>query len=1051
VDRSPAGWEVAAGLSFILYLFQNTPMQPRHYSENKRPKLGLGFGRFIVSGFLFLVVWGALTSAVQAQESGPVGGIRGSVKDEDFGDPIENARVTIQELNLSVMTAAGGAFSFSDVAPGVYTLSFAKGGYTRKTKTEVLVRPGQLTEAGDNLATEVFEMEEIVVQAEDLLGGSDVGLLELRQDTSSLVDAIGSAFISKAGASDAGDALKLVTGTSVQDGKYVVIRGLGDRYTSVLLNGARIPSSDPKRRAVQLDLFPTATIESITVQKSPSPDQQGEFTGGGVNIVTKGIPEKTNFSVGVGVEYNTQATGASDFLTDPRGGPNFFGYDENRNLPEGITSGSLPNNLPQNLVPNNPAGLALRQSNNAATRAFGNGIGTREGEAGPGYSYDISYGTRFDLKEAGVIGVQAALSYKRKFEHDGNGVLNELGSTEFNQVLNNGGLLVDTTKSVITSKEEVVLGSLLSTAYQWDEDNQLVLNLVGNSNTDSTNIRELEDVNFDVDPGNVFRLEEKSTYQERLIASAQLRGEHTLTQLNDIKVDWLTSANFSRLNEPDKNFFATQFQNLGGGIIRSQVLPFGDLGSGTGRRIYTLVEDKNQQFKVDFTVPFKQWSDQEGFFKFGPYASFSERDYNQNSFAYGTARGIFFEDGASGDSFAEEYLAPGNIGLDPTNPRGQLVTIFGLNQSDLDYNAFEDILASYGMVELPFTENFKISGGVRIENTQINSVILPHNPNGTITVPTSAPGDPLDTSLAFQFPENLQTDLNAFHILPSVGATYTAFEDVNFRLNWGRTIARPTFRELVPAVQSDPIEGDVFSGNPQLQISEIDNYDMRVEWFPNPGDVLGFGVFYKEIQAPIESVIKSINGGQGGYFETKENLGDGRLIGAEVEVAKNLGIIHEVFKFFSAGFNATYLQSEVEVTPALKSAYLAQGFPGETTRRLEGQPEYIFNANLNFDNPDSGTKVGIFFNWVGEQLIAGGSIDPNTITPSRYLLPTQELNVTFSQKFLDNWTLSAKAKNLTDPIQEQVYRLEDLGEEGDVTRRTSRKGITLSLGLKYDW
>ncbi|MDX6766824.1 MAG: TonB-dependent receptor [Candidatus Methylacidiphilales bacterium] len=994
-----------------------------------------------------LILWGLLSSGAMAQQAG---GIRGSIKDADFADPLENARVTIQELNVSAVTGPGGTYVFQDVPAGVYTLIITKSGYNRGTRPEVLVRPGQLTEANQDLASEIFEMEEVVVQAEELVSGTEVALLELRQDTSALVDSIGSAFISKAGASDAGDALKLVTGTSVQDGKYVVIRGLGDRYSSVLLNGARVPSSDPKRRAVQLDLFPTATIESITVQKSPSPDQPGEFTGGGVNIVTKGIPEGTQFSIGGGVEYNTQATGASDFLTDHRGGPNFFGYDESRNLPEGITSGGVPNTLPTNLVPNNPAGLALRQSNNALTRAFGNGIGTREGEAGPGYSYDISYGTRLDLKEAGLIGIQAALSYKRKFEHDGEGTINELNSTEFGAVLADG-ISIDSTRSVINSKEEVVIGSLLTTAYQWNEDNQVSLTLVGNSNTDSTNIRELEDVDIDFSPGTRFRLEEKSTYQERLIASAQLRGEHKLTELNDAKVEWLSSTNFSRLNEPDKNFFVTQFRDLGGGVIRSEVLPFANSGEGTGRRIYTLVEDKNQQLKIDFTLPFEQWSEQEGFVKFGPYASITRRDYNQNSFAYGTARGALGSNGSEGDSFAEEYLDPDNIGLDPTNPRGQLVTIFGLNQSDIDYNANENIFASYGMVELPFTENFKISGGARIELTQISSEVIPHNPNGTVSVPTSNPGDPLDTTIALLFPENLQTDLESFHILPSVGATYTAFKDVNVRLNWGRTIARPTFRELVPAVQTDPVEGDVFSGNPSLKISEIDNYDFRVEWFPRPGDVLAFGGFYKQIKAPIESVIKSINGGSGGYFETKENLGDGELIGAEAEASKNLGFIHEVLKFFSIGTNAAYIRSEVEVTPALRAAYLAQGFPGEVTRPLEAQPEYIINANLTYDNPDTGTKFGLFYNWIGEQLVAGGSIDPNTITPSRYLLPTEELNVSFSQKFWEHWTLTARAKNLTDPVQEQVYRLQDLGEEGDVTRRTSSKGITMSLGVKYDW
>jgi hypothetical protein len=232
--------------------------------------------------------------AVQEQ----VGSIRGVVYDADFDAPLAAAKVTTVETGQEVTTGDQGNFVFSQVPAGQYTLVFAKDGYVRQVKAKVVVTAGSLTEVSASLAGDFTDMEEFVVQDVLLMGaGTEAALLQLRLDSPSFMDSIGSDLMNQAGAGDAASALRLVAGASLQEGKSAVIRGLPDRYVSNQLNGVRLPSADPDKRAVELDQFPAAVIQSIQVSKTFTPDQQGDASGGAVNVVLKGIPEQSSLDV----------------------------------------------------------------------------------------------------------------------------------------------------------------------------------------------------------------------------------------------------------------------------------------------------------------------------------------------------------------------------------------------------------------------------------------------------------------------------------------------------------------------------------------------------------------------------------------------------------------------------------------------------------------------------------------------------------------------------------------------------------------------------------
>ena len=331
-----------------------------------------------------------MNAAVAAQQAGS---IRGIVYDKDFDVPLPAAQVFVVELDLVVATGDQGNFVISPVPPGSYTVMFSKDGYTRQVKSGVVVSSGQLTDVDAELAGEFTDLEEFLVQ-DIQLAGSEAGLLRLRMESAALIDSIGADLMSRAGAGDAASALRLVAGASVQDGKFAVIRGLPDRYVNSQMNGVRLPTADEDKRAVQLDQFPTAVIDSIQVSKTFTPDQQGDASGGAVNVVLKGIPDETILQLNTQVSFNTQSAGRNDFLTYDGGGLTYWGLDGGGRDPQLDKLGS------------NWDGAA----------------GVSRGDAPTDYKWSLSGGGKHEFDNGVKIGGFASFFYERDSQFFNNGI-----------------------------------------------------------------------------------------------------------------------------------------------------------------------------------------------------------------------------------------------------------------------------------------------------------------------------------------------------------------------------------------------------------------------------------------------------------------------------------------------------------------------------------------------------------------------------------------------------------------------------------------------------
>src|SRR5262245_32944546 len=327
-------------------------------------------------------------------EGGPSGAIRGTVTDRDGGAPLPRVRVAVLEIPLGAVSDDDGNFLIEHVPPGSYTLSLSRDGYEKGLLTGIAVSGGRLTETRAELAQQVVDLDEMVVSGVEINDSNETGALEIRAASTSVQDAISSELMSRAAASDVAGALKHVVGTSVTEGKYAVVRGLSDRYTGTTLNGVRVPSADPRRRAVQMDLFPTGTIESVTVTKTFTPELQGDFTGGGVDIKTKAVPDGLTIKVSESVGYNTNATFNDDRLTYAGGGLDPTGSDPgNRSLP-GRGDDPLPT-FPRFSQRPPPAQVDASEEYDETVNAFEPVIGVSRAAPGANYGFSVVVGDRF--------------------------------------------------------------------------------------------------------------------------------------------------------------------------------------------------------------------------------------------------------------------------------------------------------------------------------------------------------------------------------------------------------------------------------------------------------------------------------------------------------------------------------------------------------------------------------------------------------------------------------------------------------------------------------
>ncbi len=918
---------------------------------------------------------------------GQTGTIRVTVVDDETGETLIGANVIIDGTTQGSITDLDGVASIINVKPGTYNLKVSYISYQTTIVSDVSVEAGEVNTFNIRLKSVDVQISEVVVTAK-AVRNTESALLTVQKKSPQLFDAITADQFASVGASDAAGALTKVTGVTIEGGKYVYVRGLGDRYSKSNLNGSEVPSLDPNKNAVQLDLFPANLIDNIIVYKTFTPDLQGDFAGGLVDITTRDFPDSYILQLSVGFGFNTQATLNKNFLA-PKGSPtDFLGFDNGfRSLPAAISKYD-PANFPDPYL--DKPGIT------EVSRAFSN----REfdpGKKAPFLNHDFSFSTGNQIQLFNrPFGFIFGLSYNRSFTNYTNGVENVFEGISQGQTTLNRDVLSSSTEH--KSTDDVLIGGMFNASYKLNKNNKIGLSLLINQGGTSE-ARYQVGYLLDANPDSTTRLQNRAiNYLQRAFRNVQVRGEHVIPGMNNLNIKWSNSITTSSIQQPDFRLIRNQFT----------INPEGDtlyyLGN-TDRpsRFFRDLKEYNNTSKLDFTLPVKLFGARDSKIKFGAYYTYKNRTFRENIYQYN----IQYNKNFGGD--VSVFFMDENLGYVNNELRNFLIAI---NIDDNNYDANQNLLASYAMIESSVTDKLRITTGVRFERTDMYLKAF-NDTTGTI----------------------LNNDF-----LPSLALTYSINEKTNLRLSANRTLARPSFREFAPLATYDFLGGYIQNGNPNLKRTLINNFDLRWEKFPQTGEYFAVSLFYKKFFNPIENAQLPRAGGSSSQFQFK-NVNESVLYGAEFELRKNLGNWISALEHFKLSANFSYVYSYVNLTADELQAIQAWDPGTKKTRPMYNQAPYTINTGISYENRDKGWESTLSFNVSGERMVVY-QID----LPSIYLQPTPNLNYTLKKNFTDRISVRFKAENLLNYTYKEQITL------GDNVYYTTKYqlGRTFTLSFSYD-
>ena len=1017
-----------------------------------------------------LAVFFSAVSLASAQEARK-GGIRGAVYDADFNMPVPRARVALSDLGKTVESGDDGNFVIQDLPVGSYTLVVTKDGYQRQIKSGVVVTAGQLAELELRLAGEYTEMEEMVVRDLEISTGSEQKELQIRQTSSSIINTIGADAISKAGQSTVAGALRLVSGATVSEGKYAVIRGLGDRYTSTTINGVRLPTADPDKRAVQLDQFPTALIDSLQVNKAFTPDQQGDSGAGTINIVTRSIPKEGIATFKLSDGFRPTVTGRNDFRWNDRT-VGTWGEEPERNL--GVRSPFIPSWSSRDF---NGTVSAKETEIDQLTKSLSPVVGTTEKAPPHDSGWSFTVGDAAGSSNTWRIGALYSASYSRKYE----GYNDALKETYLQNQPPPDGTMLPTSAARESQGVERILWAHLASVGLTMGDADVGVTYMYNHAADNYSQEDIQDfgvpgLNTGYDTNNA-AYKEILDYIERTTATVQEHARFKIPAFEGVpgpfgstlkapEIELMGAHSDSKMNEPDRT------QTTAVRVNDGEPEPLWT-GAGISRNWYS-IDEESQQYFYNIKIPFRTPSERDGYFKFGQFLDQVHRDYQSDYVGYiFPPPSVVRVNGVRtnyDNLINSAYPVPGmNYVNSPTyrgnqpiwdvlyrNDLGLLGYPYAdamgthitpgtfLNQSPIDYQADQVLHSSYYMGVYPVAHWFDVMGGFRFENvstkTKINVVSQDESdPILNVVNIYQVSLDPYGNRyISQQRVSEAQAGVstNTTDLLPALGLVWKPEDNWFIRANWSKTVARPTFKEITPVVSPISGTGDSFVGNPQLEESHMYNYDLRGEWYPTPGNLLSAGLFKKTISNVIDRVGVDLGDGQ---VYVPINYPEARLHGYELEVRQDLGVLWLSLSGLSVGGNYTKMSSRVQYDQPQIDA--VSPYSGAKGRPMMGMPDEIFNLNATYDN-GHGRTLNAFYTYTGPSLVSGESVSDSGYTPSLYQESTQTLTLGLIQKFFKRWTLALTMKRPLKGATAQYYeeppRPPDTGQPPDPQAKTER-------------
>lgn len=906
------------------------------------------------------------------------GKIVGKIVDAKTGETLPGATVLIEGTTKGVSSDFDGNFSLGGLQPGKYILIASYITYDNKKFVDVVVKENDVTDFNITLDQSSSQtLGEVVVQAEMNKENTNT-LFVMQKNNASVSDGISSESIKKTPDRSTSDVLKRVSGASIQDNKFAIIRGMSDRYNAAYLNGSPLPSSESDKRAFAFDIFPAGILDNLIIIKTATPDLPGDFAGGIILINTKNIPDKNSTTVSISGGYNSLTT-FKDFKTYKGGKTDWLGIDDgSRQLPEGIPSTKEYSEITLN----------TDKIEHAKKINYDWSIQTKK--ALPNLNLQITQANIFKLFKRDFGSILAItynntnntiISDRREFEEQGP-VVQKFSDYKDSIYSNN------------------ILTSLLwNLSYKLNDNNQISLKNLYSINSDDRVIarKGISDASIVATP--VWERSNVRFYKQSSIYSGQITGEHFVPKTK-IKLKWIGGLSDIIRDVPNLRKMVyqktTALENDSvkySAIIQDE----GVIPTSAGSMFFSKTKERIYSIKYEASKTFEIYKTKHEI-KLGGFNQYRDRSFEARLLGYS-----WYKKGSQIKSYKDslayltedQIFAPTSIGI--INGPGKYDGGFKLSEATTyidSYNASSTLNAGFLMIDSRFNK-LRFIYGLRIESY-------------------------MQSLKTFNVEYSTKTrDTTVIDFLPSINAVWSVTEKINIRAAYYRTINRPEFRELAPFNFYDFETNYQISGNEKLQRATINNYDLRFEYYPRkPGQIFSVSAFYKDLTNAIEQIagngqIRSI---------TFENVPKATNVGLELEYRV---LLSTIFKSDSSRFlNGTTLFTNFSY---VKSAVDVSKLNNVDPRPLQGQSPIIINAGLQYIDSKYDFGISLSYNYVGKRIVTVGNTDePNIWENPRHVLDLQ-LSKTFKEK------LEIKL-NVRDAIAQNLIFYQDINKNGKLDK-----------------
>jgi len=961
---------------------------------------------------LLLLIAGQQTFAQQ-------GTLRGSALDQENGEPLIGVTILVKGTTLGTITDLDGKFTLP-LNEGTYDIQISYVSYQAQVIEGVRIRSGETTLLNNiQMQAANLDLEEVVIKA-DMVRNNESSLMLVKQKSAAMLDGISSDRMALIGDANAVEAAKRVTGVSVEGGKYVYVRGLGDRYSKTTLNGMDIPGLDPDRNSLQMDIFPTGLMDNITVSKNFTPEMPADFTGGLMNLETKDFPDEKMVSFSLGLGFTPSMHFNPDYLRYQGGKLDFLGFDDGTR--------ALPARASTRFIPTPTSGASAADIQNFVG-SFNPTLGAERARSLMDASASFTVANQIPLgvqqEKSRNLGYIFSLSYKSAYTYYDDVQIGEYQRYSDPELLE---MRYATTQQGQMGERSALVGTIAGLAYKTEHSKHRLTLLHLQSGLSRAAQFRIDNDGEAVGQSGYVAFSDNLEYNQRSLSNLLYHGTRVLKDYN-WELDWRVSPTLSLSSDPDIR--KTAF------TVTPTSTFFSSGAGGNPSRIWRSLQEYNLPVRLDLTRRYQALSG-DAELKFGAANTYKYRDYEI----------LFFDIQFFGN---QNWPNPDpNLVLDPENlyPNQPNSIYYQSGNNDPNPNEYQSSInnsAFYVSNELQLTSRLRTIVGVRME------YYVQHH---TGRDQAYASGDILNG-------RNLVNEkvLETLNFFPSLNVIYKTAERENLRLAYSRTVARPSFKEMSFAQIIDPITNRIFNGslfsyvnaegistwNGNLVETDIDNLDLRWEVFYPGGQLLSISGFFKRFQNPIELV--RIPEQQTSTEFQPRNVGDAMVYGLELEARKHLGFLAESLANLSINANVTVAQSVLTMSDVEFNARKNFEREGETItneRRMAGQSPYMINAGVMYSNEKLGIDFGAFYNVKGQTLEVVGI----GLSPDVYTEPFHSLNLSLNKKLgkEQRTVIDLKAANILNDRIESFYQSFRADQQ---VFSSFNPGLSLGVGVSH--